>query len=105
MYLARMISTYAYNTEYRPDQYVFVCILYVYTYMNTYRYVHFGTEDLRLSRRSRAQVVRQMHSESEAGLEPRLRVYPRDTVTSKQKREVTLPKPTLVRCRRRKGPG
>ena len=31
--------------------------------------------------------------------------YPKDTVTSKQKREVTLPKPNLSRCRRRKGPG
>ena len=31
--------------------------------------------------------------------------YPRDTVTSKQIREVTLPKPTLFRCRRREGLG
>ena len=57
-----------------PDQYVFVCNLYIYMYMNTYRYIHSGAEDLRLSRRSREQVVRHMQSEPEAGLEPQLLV-------------------------------
>ena len=56
----------------------YLYILYVYTYMNTYtasyRFVNSGGEDFHLSRRSRARVVRQMQSESEAGLEPRLRV-------------------------------
>ena len=51
-----MVSiSYTYNTyiyvqyRIRPDQYIFVCLLYVYTYMNTYSYVHSGAEDLRLS--------------------------------------------------------
>ena len=44
------------------------------TYTASYRFVNSGGEDFHLSRRSRARVVRQMQSESEAGLEPRLRV-------------------------------
>ena len=73
----------------RPDQYVFLCILYVYTYINTYRFVYSGAEDLRLSRRSRAQVVRQIIGCSQSQrLDWNLDCwfYPRDTVTSKTKK-------------------
>ena len=58
----------------RPEQYILERILYLYMYMNMCGYVHSGADDLRLSRRSSARAMKQVQSESEAGLEPRWRV-------------------------------
>ena len=64
----------------RPELYVLDLILYLYMYMNMWGYVHSRADDLRLSRWSSARAMKQVQSESEAGLEPR------DTETSKTKK-------------------
>ena len=76
---------------------VHICMyLYIYMYMNTYRYVHSGAENLRLSWRSNARVVNRCNQSQRLDENLNRGYYPRDTVTWKQIRASQTAKAGIV---------
>ena len=107
-YLVRIICTYTSNTEYvLTNTYFYVFCMYIRTLIRTDSFIpeqkiFVSADDLgrkSWDRSSDAVRVRDWIGTSIAGF------IQGTQWRQKQKRDVTLPKPTLFRCQRRKGQG